>query len=341
MAQAPSLKEVIERLVAREDLTLEEAQGAVEAVINGADPHQCAAFLVLLRAKVETPREVAGMVLAMRKHMIPVPLAGTTIDIVGTGGDGANTLNFSTAASLVAASCGARVAKHGNRSVSSKSGSADVLQALGVKLDLGAAQVAACVDEASICFMFAPVFHPAMKAIVPVRKALGVRTVFNILGPLLNPASASRLLIGVYAPHLVELVARALYELEVERAYVIHCGGLDELAPIAVADIADVTRDGVTFGKLDPFALGFERCSIDDLKGGEAEENAAVLRKLLAGDVPGPLEDTVVLNAGTALYVYGKAASVREGCDMARAAIKSGAPLKTLAAWAGVCSRFA
>lgn len=412
-----SLKHTIERLVAREDLSLEEAQEAVEAVINGADPHQCAAFLVLLRAKVETPREVAGMVLAMRKHMIPVPLDGPTIDIVGTGGDGANTLNFSTAASLVAASCGASVAKvrrrgrarvgraqpsplscaqpgraltarprarraaarpqHGNRSVSSKSGSADVLQALGVKLDLDASQVRACMEEASICFMFAPVFHPAMKAIVPVRKALGVRTVFNILGPLLNPAGASHLLIGVYAPHLVELVARALFELKVERAYVVHCGGLDELAPIAVADVADVTRDGVTFSKLDPFELGFAKCTVDDLKGGDADENAAVLRKLLNGDVPGPLEvgpsaararplrrrartparrsppwlarrptrggpqDTVVLNAGTALFVYGKAASVREGCEMARASVKSGAPLRTLAKWAAVCGRFA
>lgn len=180
--------------------------------------------------------------------------------------------------------------QHGNRSVSSKSGSADVLQALGVKLDLNAAQVKTCIDEASICFMFAPVFHPAMKAILPVRKGLGVRTVFNILGPLLNPAGASRLLIGVYAPHLVELVARALFELKVERAFVVHCGGLDELAPIAVADMADVTRDGVTFGKLDPFELGFAKCSVDDLKGGEAEENAAMLRKLLAGETPGPLE---------------------------------------------------
>ncbi|KAJ1620115.1 anthranilate phosphoribosyltransferase [Pavlovales sp. CCMP2436] len=335
-----NLKETIERLVAREDLTLQQAQEAVEAVINGADPHQCAAFLVLLRAKGETPLEVAGMVMAMRKHMVPVPIAGTTIDIVGTGGDGANTLNFSTAASVVAASCGARVAKHGNRSVSSKSGSADVLQALGIKLDLEAAQVSACVEEASITFMFAPVFHPAMKVIMPVRKGLGVRTVFNILGPLLNPAGASRLLIGVYAPHLVELMARALFELKVEKAMVIHCGGLDELAPIAVADFAEVTPEGVTFGTLDPMELGFAKCTIADLAGGEAEQNAAMLRVLLNGDSPGPLEDTVVLNAGAALYVYGIAESVKQGCELARASIKSGAPLRTLDKWAAVCSRY-
>jgi hypothetical protein len=165
-----------------------------------------------------------------------------------------------------------------------------VLQALGVKLDLNAEQVRTCLAETSIAFMFAPVFHPAMKAIVPVRKALGVRTVFNILGPLLNPADAGRLLIGVYSLHLVELVARSLFELNVERAMVIHCGGLDELAPIAVADVAHVTREGVTFGKLDPFELGFAKCSVEDLKGGDADENAAMLRKVLAGETPGPLE---------------------------------------------------
>lgn len=267
--------------------------------------------------------------------------------------------------------------------MSSKSGSADVLQALGVKLDLAPDQVCACVDEASIAFMFAPVFHPAMAAIVPVRKALGVRTVFNILGPLLNPAGAARLLIGVYAPELVSLMAHALYELKVERAMVVHCGGLDELAPIAVADVANVSLEGVTFSKLDPFELGLARCTIADLMGGEAEENAIALRRVINGECPGPLEvracararafkhlrcvptrtaaraeddptcaprllppsacaqDTVVLNAGAALYVYGTATSVRQGCEMARTSIKAGQPLKTLDSWVAVCKRFA
>lgn len=210
---------------------------------------------------------------------------------------------------------------------------------------------------------------------MPVRKALGVRTVFNILGPLLNPAGAARLLIGVYAPELVPLMAHALFELKVERAMVVHCGGLDELAPIAVADVAEVTLEGVSFSTLDPFELGLARCSIADLMGGEADENAIALRRVINGECPGPLEvsthararhesqstavragvdrhacrspaiappqDTVVLNAGAALYVYGSAASVREGCEMARASIKAGQPLKTLDTWVTVCKRFA
>jgi len=272
-------------------------------------------------------------VTAMRDHMVPVKPGGTVVDIVGTGGDGHHTVNFSTAASFVAASCGARVAKHGNRSVSSSCGSADVLEELGIKITLSAAAVERCLSEAGIAFMFAPGFHPAMKNVVPVRKALGVRTVFNILGPLLNPAGLDRGLIGVYSEEMVPLMANALHELGAELVMVVHCGGLDELAPIAVAIVATVTKSGVEMGTVDPFALGFAKCTIEDLKGGDRVENAAILRKVLSGEMTGPVTDTVILNAGAGLYVAGTAPSVEAGCKMAADAIKAGKPMEVLSKW--------
>jgi len=331
------MKALLDTLLLQNNLTREEACAGVEAIIEGADPCQAAAFLVLLKAKGETGQEVAGMVSAMRNHMIPVSPGVPCVDIVGTGGDGHHTVNFSTAASVVAAACGASVAKHGNRSVSSMCGSADVLETLGVDLALPAAGIERCIKEAGIAFMFAPNFHPAMKHIVPVRKALGVRTVFNILGPLLNPASCAYFLIGVYSEELVPLMGEALHNLGVEMAMVVHCGGLDELAPIAVATIATVRKSGVEMGTLDPFELGFSKCSLEDLKGGSAQENAQILKDVLAGKLPGPVTDTVVLNAGAGLYVCGKAASVKEGCDMARAAVEAGTPMQTLTKWVAAC----
>lgn len=330
---AHELKPLIEKLIARTDLTREEAESGVRAVIAGCDQCQTAAFLVLLRAKGETPAEVAGMVTAMRDHMVPVNPGGTVVDIVGTGGDGHHTVNFSTAASFVAASCGAKVAKHGNRSVSSQCGSADVLEELGVKIALSAAGIERCLSEAGIAFMFAPSFHPAMKNVVPVRKALGVRTVFNILGPLLNPAGLKRGLIGVYSEEMVGLMAHALHELGAELVMVVFCGGLDELAPIAVATAATVTPAGVEMGTVDPFALGFAKCTIEDLKGGTAVENAAILRKVLSGEMTGPVTDTVILNAGAGLYVAGTAPSVEAGCKMAAESIKAGKPMDIMTKW--------
>ena len=331
---AATLKSIIENLMERRDLTRAEAESGCRAVIEGVDPCQTAAFLCLLRAKGETPAEVAGMVTAMRAHMVNVNPGGSVVDIVGTGGDGHHTVNFSTAASIVAAACGAKVAKHGNRSVSSQCGSADVLEELGIAIALPPAGVERCLSEAGIAFMFAPGFHPAMKNVVPVRKALGVRTVFNILGPLLNPAASQRALIGVYSEAMVSLMANALYELGVELVMVVHCGGLDELAPVAVATVATVTKSGVAMGTIDPFTLGFNKCEIGDLKGGTAVENADILRQVLSGKLEGPVTDTVVLNAGAGLYVAGSAGSVAEGCAMAKAAIAAGKPMEGLSKWA-------
>jgi len=342
LEEAPlaSLKDAIETLTARGDLTGAQADASVEMIIQGADPCQAAALLVLLRAKGETAAEVAGMVTAMRRHMVPVRAGGPCIDIVGTGGDGHHTVNFSTAASVVAAACGALVAKHGNRSVSSLCGSADVLEELGVKLTLSADAVERCLRETSIGFMFAPSFHPAMKNIVPVRKALGVRTVFNILGPMLNPAGCSRMLIGVYSEAMVSLMAHALHALGAELAMVVHCGGLDELAPIAVATTAVVRPSGVEMETLDPFALGFAKCTIEDFRGGDRAENAKILKEVFSGQLTaGPVADTVVLNAAAGLFVAGVATTVAEGCQKAREAIAAGKPLDVLQRWASCSQR--
>ena len=375
-ATMAGLKSQIDLLIARRDLTRDQAETAMRTIIEGVDPCQTAALLVLLQAKGETPSEVAGMVSVMREHMVRVTPPGPCIDIVGTGGDGHHTVNFSTAASVVAAACGACVAKHGNRSVSSQCGSADVLETLGVVIAQPPAGIERCLADSSIAFMFAcaalpglrtpsprtptcsiaspapadpgpllpplracglpghrPGFHPAMKNVVPVRKALGVRTVFNILGPMLNPAACGRAVIGVYSEPMVGLMAHALHELGAELTLVVHCGGLDELAPIAVATVATVTPSGVSMGVIDPFLLGFKQCTIEDLKGGSADQNAEILMQVFAGKLPGAVTDTVVLNAGAGLYVAGVAASVAEGCKLAAASIAAGKPLDTLSKW--------
>jgi anthranilate phosphoribosyltransferase len=269
---------VIERLIDREDLSEDEARGALEALVSGAEPCQTAAFLVLLRAKGETAAEIAGLARAMRGLGVPVSTGYDVLDIVGTGGDGIGSVNISTGATVVAAAAGARVAKHGNRSVSSLCGSADVLEALGVAIDLGPAGVKRCVDEAGVGFMFAPMFHPAMKAVVPVRKALKVRTAFNMLGPMLNPADAAYGLVGVYSTSISHLMADALIRLGVKKALVVHSAGLDELTPMAPADIVEVSAGGVKRSyMLEPKDLGIPRCEVEDLKGGDAALNARIL----------------------------------------------------------------
>jgi len=309
------------------------------SIASGSVPDaQIAAFLALLRSKGETAAEIAGLASTMRELAAPVNAQGLglLLDIVGTGGDGHNTVNISTAASVVAASCGALVAKHGNRSVSSKSGSADVLEALGVDL-VGPESVRGCLEACGIAFMFAPKFHPAMKHVGPVRKALGVRTVFNILGPLLNPAKASRLMLGVYSPTLLRIYGEALHSLGVEHALVVHCCGLDELSAVGSAHAVEVTREGgVVEFAIDPAAMGIPLCTIEDLKGGDAAYNAAAIERLLSGawkDSDEGLVNTIALNAGAGLYVYGLAGSVQKGYEMARASMKAGKPLEVLRKW--------
>jgi len=290
--QAPSpitsLKPQITKLISREDLTADETESAWDFILAGTDPISTAALLVLLRAKGETPVEISGMVRSMKKASVRVPVDGKLLDIVGTGGDGADTINISTASAILAAAAGCRIAKAGNRSVSSKCGSADVLEALGVRIEISAEQMAQCVQQAGICFMYAPMNHPSMKSVAPVRKALGVRTAFNLLGPITNAAGATRVVIGVFEKDLVDLIGRALLEIgSIEHGVVVHGCGLDEISPLGESTIFEI-RNTAAAGRpkvyetrkyqFDPLSIGIPRCTLLDLKGGDRDQNALALR---------------------------------------------------------------
>jgi anthranilate phosphoribosyltransferase len=273
----------------------------------------------------------------MLKHAVKVDVKGKLLDIVGTGGDGHDTVNISTSAAVLAAACGAKVCKHGNRSVSSKSGSADVLESLGVKM-LQPGNISECIEKTNVSFMYAPFFHPGMKFVVPVRKALKIKTVFNILGPLLNPAGAQHLYLGVYSPDLLDVYGATLLALGVEHALVVHCCGLDELAPLGVAQAVEVTKEGVKRITIDTLSFGIPKCTIEDLKGGDADYNANVMKTVFSGGehAAGPIGDTIALNAGAGLYVYGLAASIGEGYAIAKSVLVSGEAGKVLSKWAEV-----
>ncbi len=326
------LKPVIKKLMHRQNLSLEEVKSAIEAIITGADERQTAAFLVLLRSKGETTEELTGFVKGMLKHAIKIGIDKKLMDIVGTGGDNAHTVNISTASSILAASCGVIVAKHGNRSVTSKCSSAELVQQLGVKLEGDPKVVIQCIKKANIAFLYAPFYHPAFKAVASIRRALMVRTTFNILGPLLNPAKVQYLLLGVFDPKLLDLMAQTLHALGVQKAWVVYCKGLDELAPIGPADIREVTPNGVTEQKLEAMDFGLKRCTIEDLKGGDPIENAAILTEVFQGK-RGPIADTLVLNAGAALYIYGLVEDIGKGIKIARSALEDGNAYQTLINW--------
>jgi anthranilate phosphoribosyltransferase len=322
----------IATLVDGRDLLGEEAHAAMMQVMSGqATPAQIAGFLIALRMKGETVEEITGCARAMRAHVTPaLPQHETLVDTAGTGGDGAHTFNISTSAALVAAAAGAFVAKHGNRAVSSRSGSADVLEALGVRIDLTPEDVAACIDEVGFGFMFAQAHHPAMRHAGPVRRELGVRTVFNLLGPLTNPAGARRQVVGVYARDLVEPIAQALAALGCEHALVAHgAGGLDELTPTGENLVAEVRGGEVTISTVDPREFGAGPGVPADLGGGDAADNAAIVRTVFDGET-GPRRDAVILNAGAALYVAGVSDSLEQGVYTARDAIDDGRATATL-----------
>jgi len=317
----------IAKLLDGHDLTREEACESMRTIMRGeATQAQIAGFLVALRAKGETADEIAGCAEAMREHVLRVnPKRDDLVDIVGTGGDGANTYNISTAAALVAAGAGAAIAKHGNRAASSASGAADVLEALGFRLELPPERIERSIDELGFGFLFAQAHHPAMKHAAPVRRELATRTVFNVLGPLTNPAGARALMLGVYSPELTRTLAEALVQLGVERAYVVHgAGGIDELSPCGSNLVCEVENGSVREYELDPLDLGIERCDPDELRGGDPTSNAAALRAVLAG-ADGGHRSAVVLNAAGGIAAAGHAEDLREGITLARAAIDSGA----------------
>ena len=321
------IQSTIARLVDGHDLTRQEACESMHTIMRGdATPAQIAGFLVALRAKGETVDEIAGCAEAMREHVLRVnPQREDLVDIVGTGGDGANTYNISTAAALVAASAGAAIAKHGNRAASSASGAADVLEALGFRLELPPERIERSIDELGFGFLFAQAHHPAMKHAAPVRRELATRTVFNVLGPLTNPAGARALMLGVYSPELTRTLAEALVQLGAERAYVVHgAGGIDELSPCGPNLVCEVENGTVREYELDPLDLGVERCEPSELRGGDPSSNAAALRAVLAG-ADGGHRSAVILNAAGGIAAAGHAANLREGIVRAREAIDTGA----------------
>jgi anthranilate phosphoribosyltransferase len=333
------IREAIAHVVAGGALSEAEAAAAMEEIMTGAaTPSQLGAFLTALRLKGETIEEVTGLARVMREKALHVPLpAGVrAVDTCGTGGDASGTFNVSTAAGFVVAAAGQPVAKHGNRAATSRCGSADVLEALGAKLELGPEQVAHCVTTTGFGFMFAPAYHPAMRHVGPTRREIGIRTVFNILGPLTNPAGASYQVLGVADQSLVRLMGEVLLRLGCRRALVVHgTDGVDELSLSAPTLACEVRGDAGTLSEytITPDELGLAPRSREEVRGGDAERNAALLRALLAGQAEGAPAEIVALNAGAALYVTERAASIGEGVRQARDLLRSGRALATLDAF--------
>ena len=323
------------RLLDGHSLTREEARDAMGAIMTGeATAAQIGGFLVALRLKGETPDEIAGFAEAIRGHVLAVkPQRDDLVDTAGTGGDGQATINISTAAALVAAAAGAAVAKHGNRAVSSASGSADVLEALGFSLDLPTERIKRSIDELGFGFLFAPTHHPGFRHAAPVRRELGTRTVFNVLGPLTNPAGARAQVVGVYDPGLVQTIAEVLAQLGARRAFVVHgFGGIDELSPAGPNKVCEVVDGDVRPREVDPQALGIEPCAPEQLRGGSPEQNAAVIRAIFSGETRGATRDAILLNAAGAIAAGGHADDLRDGLELARETVDSGAAAERLEA---------
>ena len=328
-----NIQQALSAVVARQDLSQEDARQTLASIMRGeGTTAQIGGLLVGLRMKGETVEEIAGFVAAMRDAATRCPVDVPVVDIVGTGGDHAGTFNISTTTAFVVAGAGGHVAKHGNRGVSSRSGAADVLAELGVVLDLTPDQVAVCVHKAGVGFLFAQAFHPAMKYVAPVRREMGLRTIFNLLGPLTNPAGTKRLVVGVFGQEWCVPLAQALGRLGTEKAWVVHgSDGLDEITTTGKTHVAEWDGQGVREFEIDPVAHGLALARPEDLLGGEPVENAGITRAILAG-TPGPKADIVLLNAAAALVVAGKAGTLDAGLSMARESIRSGAAGKALAA---------
>ncbi len=324
------LKPYIAKVATRQALTREEASGAFEVLMSGeASMAQIGGFLMALRVRGETVDEIAGAVSVMRSKMVKVDAPAGAIDIVGTGGDGTNTYNISTLAALIVAGAGVPVAKHGNRALSSKSGAADSLSALGVRLDIDPDTIARCIREAGIGFMFAQLHHPAMRHVGPARVELGTRTIFNIVGPLTSPASVTRQLFGVYSPEWLLPGAEALRDLGLESAWVVHGSGLDEITTTGPTQVAALKNGEITTFELTPQDFGVPTVALDAIRGGDGEVNAAALREVLSG-ARNPYRDVSLCNAAAALIVAGKADSVLEGMELASHSIDSGAAARAL-----------
>ena len=328
---ADTLKAIIGKVSTGATLSVEEMQSALEIMMSGVATHaQMGAFLMALRVRGETVEEITGAAKLMREKMLKVTAPPGAVDIVGTGGDGHGTFNVSTCASLVAAGAGLQIAKHGNRSVSSISGASDVLTALGVKVDLPPEAVAREIAEAGVGFMWAPLHHSALKHWAPIRGELAIRTIFNLLGPICNPAGVKRQIVGVFSWHWVEPIAHVLKNLGAEHVWVVHGhDGLDEITTTGSTDVAELKDGKVTVFEVTPADAGLAPAKLSDLKGGDAEFNAQAIRDVLAGK-KGPFRDIVLLNTAAALIVGAKAANLTDGVALAAHAIEGGAAAKAL-----------
>ncbi|WP_026496455.1 anthranilate phosphoribosyltransferase [Butyrivibrio sp. WCD3002] len=337
------IREAIEKIVNKQDLTYDEAYTVMNEIMSGeSTPTQNAAFLSALStksAKAETTDEIAGCAAAMRDHATKVETNMDVFEIVGTGGDNAGSFNISTTSGLVAAACGMKVAKHGNRAASSMCGTADCLEALGVNINQDPEKCVELLNEVGMCFFFAQKYHTSMKYVGPIRKELGFRTVFNILGPLTNPATPSMQLLGVYDEYLVEPLAQVLISLGVKRGMVVYgMDKLDEISLSAPTKVCEIKEGWYKTYTIEPEDFGFNKCTKDDLKGGTPEENAKITREILGG-AKGPKRDAVLLNAGASLYIGGKADSFKEGVELATKTIDSGKALETLENFIKVSNR--
>lgn len=325
-----ALKTHIAKVATGNSLSFEEAREAFDIIMSGdATPGQIGGFLMALRVRGETVSEISGAVATMRAKMLRVDAPAGAIDIVGTGGDNSHSVNISTASAFVIAACGVPVAKHGNRGLSSQTGAADVLTALGVKIDIPPETIGRCIHDTGVGFMFAPAHHPAMKHVGPIRVELGTRTIFNLLGPLSNPASVSRQMVGVFLPEWIMPVAETLKALGADHAWVAHGDGYDEITTTGETQVAELVGGEIRSFSLTPEAVGLNRHTKDELRGGDAAYNAQALRDMLGG-AAGAFRDTVLMNAGAGLVVAGKATTLADGMATAAQAIDSGRSLKVL-----------
>lgn len=323
---------LLQQLVDGQSLTQESAEQFFTDTFNGSvDPSLLASVLTALKVKGESPEEIAGAAIAVRACATPFPQQDTAVtDCVGTGGDGANTINISTTAAILAAACGLKMAKHGNRSVSSKSGSADLLEALGVNLSMSPKTASECLAQANICFLFAPEYHPGFKYAGPVRKAMGIRTLFNILGPLVNPAYPATMLLGVYTPALIPVMAQSLLLTGVKRAWVVHGSGLDEIALHGETQLIEIANNTMEEKTISPEDFGLPRYTLEDIEGGTPEENAIYITNILKGEGLPAHNAAVIINCAALLYLHDKADNLKDAAKIAANVLASGKALNTL-----------
>lgn len=327
------LRPYLQILMGKASLTPQEAESAMDIILDETEPHQTAAFLTLLKLKGETADEVIGTIKALQKRAVSVPFSIPTIDIVGTGGDLANTVNISTGSAVLAAACELPVAKHGNRSASSQCGSADVLEALNINIQTPPEALAEQLRQIGVAYMFAPMYHPALKKLAPIRKGLKIPTLFNLLGPLLNPAKAPYALMGVTQENLLPLMSQVIVKQgHMKRSLLFHGSGLDELSTLGKITAYDIHEGNVQPLEILPEDLGFTRCSLSELQGGAPDLNALLLKQAFAGE-SGAIADALIFNAGAALWIYGKTPTLNAGVQEARKVQKSGKALDVLNKW--------